>query len=42
MQPRAVCRSRELSYLVELRDGCCDNDYGLVVAHQSHVLGSIC
>ena len=41
MQPRAVCRSRELSYLVELRDGC-DNDYGLVVAHQSHVLGSIC
>ena len=28
MQPRAVCRSRGRSYLVALRDGCCNNDKG--------------
>ena len=36
------CRSRGRSYLVALRDGCCDKDDGLVVAHRSHVLGNIC
>ena len=42
MQPRAVCRSRECSCLIALRDGCCDNDDGLVAAHRSHVLRNIC
>ena len=42
MQTRAVCRSRGRSYLVALRDRCCDNDDGLVVAHRSHVLNNMC
>ena len=41
MQPRAACRSREHSYLVALRDGCCDNGDRLVVAHRSHALRNI-
>ena len=39
MQPRAVYRSRGRNYLVALRDGCCDKDDGLVLAHLSHVPG---
>ena len=39
MQSRVVFRSR---CLVAFRDGDCDNDDGLVVAHRSHVLGNIC
>ena len=42
MQPRAACRSREHSYLVALRDGCCDNGDRLVVANRSHALRNIC
>ena len=42
MQPRAACRSRENSYLVALRDGCCDNGDRLVVANRSHALRNIC
>ena len=41
MQPRAICRSRDRNHLVAPRDGCCDNDDGLVVAHRSHVLRNI-
>ena len=39
MSLRAIYRSRGRSYLVVLRDGCCDNDDGLVATHRSHVLG---
>ena len=42
MWSRANYRSRERSSLVALRDGCCDNDDGLVVIHRSHVLRNIC
>ena len=42
MRPRAVYRARERSCLVALRDGCCDNDDGLVATHRSHVLRNIC
>ena len=42
MQPRAVCRSREHSFLVVFYDGCCDDDDRLVATYRSHALRNIC
>ena len=42
MQPRAACRSREYSYSVAFRDGCCDNDDRLVAPYRSQALRIIC
>ena len=42
MQPRVVYRSREHSFLVAPRDGCCDNDDRLVATYRSHALRNMC
>ena len=41
-QPRAAHHSREHSYSVAFRDGCCDNDDRLVARYRSHALRNIC